>query len=85
MRPLNTKQDIKQSFFDKEQVRIFRGIRQAKPIVSTNKDGSQSSRHNSAKKTRHLGPLYKSKGKLQFDEIILCKTVFGSYRETLGD
>ena len=42
-RVLNTKRDIKQAMFDKEQIRIYQRIKEAKPSVGTFKSTLTSS------------------------------------------
>lgn len=62
---IKTKQDIKRIFFDKEQLRIYMKIKEARAAVDSFQDRSNSPYRPLQKKIRDLGPLFNSKERKQ--------------------
>lgn len=60
-RPIQTKSDIKRILFDREQLRLYLRIKEARAAVDSYKDRTNSLSQPLQQKTRDLGPLFCSK------------------------
>ena len=65
MKLIKSKKDIQRLLFDKEQVRIYTRIKEARAAVDSFQKSQSNSmyRHDAPKNTKNLGPIHKSRSR----------------------